>query len=244
MRFSALSPSASEGEADRGFANTPSLAEGVAVSAAGGVGNVPFTVGYFSGGKTHDADLALIAKPLAAFLSENRERVRLRVVGPVTVPAEVLASGATIERLSSVPWRELPALIAGCHVNLAPLAPSPLNDGKSAIKWQEAALARVATVASPLGEFVQAIDHGKDGLLCATEGEWHAALQLLLVDPSRRAGMVGAAFVTVHTLAKVRRARVPSVFENAMPSGPTRPVAFRNPRGFTKAVAKRALRRR
>ena len=203
----------------------------------------PFTVAYFSGSKTHDADLASIEAPLAAFLSENWERVRFRVVGPVTIPKAVEKSGATIERLTSVPWTELSALIAGCHVNLAPLAPNPLNDGKSAIKWQEAGLARVPTIASPVGEFSQAIDHGKDGLLCATEDEWLAALNFLLVDPSRRAGMVGAAFVGVHNLAKVRRARVPSVFENVMPTGETRPVTFRNPRGFVKSVAKKALRR-
>lgn len=205
--------------------------------------DAPFTVGYFSGSKTHDADLASIEAPLAAFLSENRERVRLRVVGPVTIPKAIENSGATIERLASVPWQDLPALIAGCHVNLAPLAPSPLNDGKSAIKWQEAAIARVPTIASPIGEFSQAIDHGKDGLLCAKHDEWLAALKLLLVDPSRRAGMVGAAFVAVHTLAKIRRARVPSVFEKAMPTGETHPITFRNPRGFVKSVAKKALKR-
>ena len=223
--------------------NTPSPAEGVALSGAGGANEGEFTVGYFSGSKTHDADLATIEAPLAAFLSENRERVRLRVVGPVMVPKAVKSIGAAIERLPAVPWAELPALIAGCHVNLAPLASSPLNDGKSAIKWQEAALARVATVASPMGEFSQAIDHGKDGLLCATEDEWYAALKLLLLDPVRRAEIVGAAFVAVHSLAEVRRARVPSVFENALPTGPTRPVTFRNPRGFAKSIAKKALKR-
>lgn len=207
-------------------------------------GSGKFTVGYFSGSATHDADLATIAKPLAVFLSENRERARFRVVGPVAVPKVVEDSDAEIERLASVPWAELPALIAGCHVNLAPLAPNPFNDGKSAIKWQEAALVRVPTVASPVGEFVQVVEHGKDGLLCATGDEWLAALSLLLLDDSRRLALSERAEAGVRALAEVRQAHVPSVFENAMPSGPTRCVNFVNPRGFTKAVAKRALRRR
>jgi glycosyltransferase involved in cell wall biosynthesis len=205
--------------------------------------NEKFTVGYFSGSATHDADLASIAAPLTAFLAEHAGQVRLRVVGPVAVPEAVLTAGAEIERLPAVPWRQLPELQASCHVNLAPLVPTPLNDGKSAIKWQEAALARVPTIASPVGEFTRAIDHDKDGLLCATPDDWHAALRLLFIDPSRRAGMVSAAFVATHNIAKVRRVRVPQVFEKSMPTGPTRPTLFRNPRGFVKSVAKKALGR-
>ncbi|MGC4043799.1 MAG: glycosyltransferase [Armatimonas sp.] len=202
-----------------------------------------FTLGYFSGSSTHDADFAIITEPLAKFLTENAEKVRLRVVGPVVIPDSITNSGAEIEHLPLVPWQELPALVAGCHINLVPLTSTPLNEGKSAIKWQEASLARVPTIASPVGEFVRAIDHGKDGLLCATPDDWYNALRLLYIDPSRRAGMVSAAFVAVHNIAKVRRVRVPKVFENAMPKGTPWATTFKNPRGFVKSVAKKALGR-
>lgn len=201
------------------------------------------TLGYFSGSATHDADLAHIAAPLTAFLAEKRESVRLRIVGPVAIPDIVAKSGVEIERLPSVPWRELLALLARCDVNLAPLAPTRLNRGKSAIKWQEAALAGVPTIASPVGEFVEVIAHGRDGLLCAAAEDWSAALRLLLHDPSRRAEVASAACVAVHNIAKTRRQRIPSVFERAMPSGPTRGVRFHNPRGFAKAAVKKALGR-
>ncbi len=184
----------------------------------------------------------MIAKPLSVFLSENKESVKLRVVGPVKIPKDILTSGAEIERLESVSWRELPALLSGCDVNLAPLVSDDLNRCKSAIKWQEAALVGVPTLASPMGELCEAIEHGVDGLHCAADTDWEAALRLMLLDPARRATLGTTARQRVRALADVRRAQVSPVFKNALPTRKCRPVTFLNPLGFGKALIKQSLK--
>ncbi len=204
--------------------------------------NEKLTIGYFSGSNTHDDDLLLIAKPLSTFLSENKEKVKLKVVGPVEIPEEILTSGVEIERLESVPWRELPALLSGCDVNLAPLVSDDLNRCKSAIKWQEAALVGVPTLASPVGELCEAIEHGVDGLHCATDADWEAALRLMLLDPARRASLGTMARQRVRALADVRRTQVSSIFKNALPTRKCRPMPFLNPIGYLKARTKNLLK--
>ena len=47
----------------------------------------------------------------------------------------------------------LPALISEVDINLAPLVDSIFNRAKSEIKWIEAALVKVPTVASKIGAF-------------------------------------------------------------------------------------------
>jgi hypothetical protein len=89
----------------------------------------------------------------------------------------------------------LPTEIARFAVNIAPLeADNPFCEAKSELKFFEAALAGVPTIASPAGPFQRAIDDGVTGFLARTEDEWHAALTRLLTDGALRARMAQAAY--------------------------------------------------
>ncbi len=89
-----------------------------------------------------------------------------------------------IEWHDIVPLSQLPEKIARFDVNIAPLeVGNPFCEAKSELKFFEAALVDVPTVASPTGPFRRAIRDGETGFLAKSPDEWHTAL-LQLVDDS------------------------------------------------------------
>src|SRR5207253_2012078 len=87
-----------------------------------------------------------------------------------------------------VPWRHLADLLAEVDINLAPLeANNPFTDAKSCLKYLEAALVGVPTVASARSDFVRAIRHGENGLLAESSDDWKESLRKLIESPMLRA---------------------------------------------------------
>jgi glycosyltransferase involved in cell wall biosynthesis len=155
-------------------------------AAANGNGTRPLRVGFLSGTDTHDRDLAAIAAPLRRTL-ERFPAARLVIGGPVAVPAELEGLGERLERWPFVPWSELPARLASLDVNLAPLElPNAFNQAKSEVKYLEAGLVEVPTVASPSDAFRTATRDGATGLLAPDEDAWERALASLLADGHAR----------------------------------------------------------
>jgi len=144
-------------------------------------------LGYFSGTPTHKRDFAE-AVPALVQVMDVHPRVRLLLVGHIAAPAELRRFGARISHLPLVPWQRLPGIMADVDVNLAPLEPDNVfTECKSAIKYLEAALLGVPTVASPLPDFRRMVEHGRNGLLAATDAEWRDALTRLVESPPLRA---------------------------------------------------------
>lgn len=147
----------------------------------------PLRIGFLSGTDTHDRDLASIAAPLRRTL-ERFPDARLVIGGPVTIPPELDGLGERLERWPFVPWSELPERLASLDVNLAPLElPNAFNQAKSEVKYLEAGLVEVPTVASPSAAFRAATREGATGLLAPDEEAWERALASLLADPHARA---------------------------------------------------------
>jgi glycosyltransferase involved in cell wall biosynthesis len=147
----------------------------------------PLRIGFLSGTDTHDRDLAAIAAPLRRTL-DRFPTARLVIGGPVAVPAVLDDLGERLERWPFVPWSELPARLASLDVNLAPLElPSAFNQAKSEVKYLEAGLVEVPTVASPSDAFRAATREGATGLLAPDEDAWERALAGLLADEHARA---------------------------------------------------------
>ncbi|MBV5275601.1 MAG: glycosyltransferase [Lamprocystis purpurea] len=159
-------------------------------------------VGYASGSRTHQRDFACCADALADVLGE-RPNVRLVLFresqsGMPLVDLEEFPALARLE--ARVEWRDLvpiarlPEEVARFDINLAPLeVGNPFCEAKSELKYFEAALAGVCTIASPTGPFRRAIRHGRTGFLATTPNEWRAALTQLLDDPALRDSMARAA---------------------------------------------------
>jgi hypothetical protein len=74
-------------------------------------------------------------------------------------------------------------------INLAPLVVDSFSQGKSNLKFLEAALFGVPTVASPSEPYAAIIRNGENGFLAATTEEWLAALRTLCASRDCRVAM-------------------------------------------------------
>jgi glycosyltransferase involved in cell wall biosynthesis len=161
-------------------------------------------VGYLSGTPTHDRDF-LEAADAVLWALEKDSRVRLHVVGHVELDARFDAFGDRVVRSGPVPFRRLPDVLTRIDISLAPLeAGNAFTDCKSCIKYLEAGLLAVPTVASPRPDFARVIEHGANGLLADGPDSWRSALDELIGSPSRRAELGRAALDDVlarHTTA-------------------------------------------
>ena len=160
-------------------------------------------IGYAGGSRTHQRDFAVAAPAILRVLHEMPQ-ARLTLFrdprsgeGLVLLDEfpELAAVADRIEWRNMVPLAELPRELARFTVNIAPLQPdNPFCEAKSELKFFEAALAGVPTVASPSGPFARAIDDGVTGFLAVSEEDWHTALRRLLDDPAARNRMAQSAY--------------------------------------------------
>ena len=146
----------------------------------------PVVIAYFSGTGSHNRDFRVIAEPLIWAL-KTYPQVLLHVSGHLDLGPEFSPFQARIRRAPYVVWRELPHLIAQADINLAPLEQgNPFCRAKSEIKFVEAALVGVPTIASRIDAHRLVITDREDGLLVGSPEEWKDALRTLLDSPERR----------------------------------------------------------
>lgn len=160
-------------------------------------------IGYAAGSRTHQRDFAVAAPAVLRVLKENsRARLTLFRDGSSGEGVVLLNEFPEFAEVADrIEWRDmvklpdLPGELARFAVNIAPLEDgNPFCEAKSELKYFEAALAGVPTIASPSGPFARAIIPGTTGLLARTEAEWHAGLTTLLGDAALRARMAQAAY--------------------------------------------------
>jgi glycosyltransferase involved in cell wall biosynthesis len=156
-------------------------------------------LGYGSGTATHREDISEIAKALAEILSRH-SNVELHIVGalhhnePCFLPRKLKPYGKRIRYQPSVAWEDWLKLQSKFDVNLAPLeANNPYCDAKSEIKYVEAAIVSVPTIASCTDAFEFAIHDGSTGFLAEGTDEWVAKLEKLVTDEALRRRMGKAA---------------------------------------------------
>ena len=142
-------------------------------------------IGYLSGSITHNPDFEMI-KPALVKIMDEFKNVELVVMGHLDLPKEFGRFKERIVRQPFGDWEKLPMVIAGLDINLAPIEESIFNEAKSENKWTEAALCKVATVASDFGIFKNVISDGKTGVLCRSGEEWYEKIKLLVENASFR----------------------------------------------------------
>jgi glycosyltransferase involved in cell wall biosynthesis len=160
-------------------------------------------IGYAGGSRTHQRDLGLAIEAIARVLREN-ELCRLVLFqtesGMRLVDVEEYPAMAGLEH--RIEWRPfqtletLPREIARFDINIAPLEfGNPFCEAKSELKFFEAALVDVPTIASPTGPFTRAMEHGVSGFLATTADDWYHYLSTLVGDQALRARIGSAAFL-------------------------------------------------
>ena len=150
---------------------------------------------YMSGTATHQRDFDEAAGALAQVM-RARPQVRLHVVGLLDLApyAELAPLCDRIEHTDFLDWRLLPEQVARADINLAPLElGNPFCEAKSELKYTEAALLKVPTVASATHTYARAIRNGQTGFVCAGPEEWREKLLALVDDVDLRTRMGEAA---------------------------------------------------
>lgn len=161
--------------------------------AEGRGGEDRLSIAYFSGSGSHNRDFLMVTDPLVDVL-KTYDHVELHIGGQLDLSEKLKPFAPRIKRTPYLPWRELPSVIAGVDINLAPLeAGNPFCRAKSALKYFEAGVVGVPTIASHMEPFERAIIHGTNGLLTRSEEEWVRALSLLIENGEKRRSMGEAA---------------------------------------------------
>ncbi|NTW13578.1 MAG: glycosyltransferase family 4 protein [Candidatus Moranbacteria bacterium] len=140
------------------------------------------TIGYFSGTAGHDKDFSTVTGVLIE-LFEKHANLRLLIVGPLVLDDMFGAFSDRIDRMHYVERKKHFGNIASVDINIAPLEiGNPFCEGKSELKFFEAGILGVPTVAAGTRTFREAIREGVDGFVAANEIEWKEKLERLITD--------------------------------------------------------------
>lgn len=197
-----------------GLASTPALAEAMRPLVRSGVchvlrngldeRNAPFldrlqmsfctsavTIFYGSGTKAHNRDFNEIAAPALLDVLGRQPHVRLVIAGYLQLDRQFAPFANRVLQLGFSPdvaayWETL----SGADINLAVLAPSPMSDAKSEIKWLEAAMCGIPSIVSATRTYRETLVDGEDAFLAQTPQDWSRALDALVQDADLR-GKVG-----------------------------------------------------
>lgn len=146
-------------------------------------------IGYYSGTPSHNKDFATITAVLAEIL-EKYENVKLVLAGPLDMEDKLSKFGGRIEILPRVSREKYYANLYRSDINIVPLEmKNPFCEAKSEIKFIEAGILGIPTVAVRNRTFSEAISDGQDGLLAGTREEWAAAFEKLITDANLRRQM-------------------------------------------------------
>ncbi|HEX5053018.1 MAG TPA: glycosyltransferase [Planctomycetota bacterium] len=167
--------------------STAALAAAPDVAADGSV-----VIGYFSGTRTHAADLATIEAAIVAVL-ESRPQAALLLAGEIDVPPAFGRFGERVRTCGPVPWQELPASLRRADVHVVPLAFARFTACKSELKWVEAGLVARPVVAAAVGPYRDCVRHRENGWLAATGEHFVAALHEAIDDVALRVRLGAAA---------------------------------------------------
>ncbi len=170
-------------------------------------------IAYFSGTASHNKDFAVITPVLARLLAKYRE-LHLVLAGPLDVESVLNQFAPQIERITFSPRKQHFANIASVDINVAPLEiGNPFCESKSELKWFEAGIVKVPTVASATAPYREAITDGVDGYVAENETVWQEKLEKLINDPKTRQQMGERARATVVAMYTTESANEQAYYE-------------------------------
>ena len=115
---------------------------------------------------------------------------RLVLVGPIETDNKLQQWSERIEQIPFLPRAQYFAAVARMDITLAPLEiGNPFCEAKSELKWFEAGLLGVPTVAAATGTFREAITDGVDGYVAVTTEEWIEKIEMLIKSKEAREQM-------------------------------------------------------
>lgn len=163
-------------------------------------------IGYFSGSNTHKRDFLEVENVLWEILTKNKH-VKLLIGGLLDLPDYFHDLEQQVVQLPLVHWTYLPNIIKNLDINIAPIEiENPFCKAKSEIKYIEAAILKIPTIASEIESYQYAIKNGYNGFIAKGKEEWEDSLNHLIKDEQLRIQMGRKAYdhVLEHYTTKVR----------------------------------------
>ena len=146
-------------------------------------------LGYFSGTLSHNKDFATITDALEKIL-DKYENVELFLVGPLDIESKLNKFKNRIKQLPYVAREKHFDNVSSVDINLVPLEiGNPFCESKSELKFFEAGIVSVPTVAAATQPFVEAIEDGVDGFVASGTAQWIEKLEKMITDDKLRKEM-------------------------------------------------------
>jgi glycosyltransferase involved in cell wall biosynthesis len=146
-------------------------------------------IGYFSGTISHNKDFATITDALLRIM-EKYPQTQLYLAGPLDIENRLSIFQERIFQMPFAPRQEHFANIASVDINVSPLElGNPFCEGKSELKFFEAGIVKVPTIATATKTFREAIADGIDGFVASSTDEWVEKLEKLIQDKEARLAM-------------------------------------------------------
>lgn len=147
----------------------------------------------WAGGAQHYSDLVLIQGVIEAAL-DMYPQVEVVLAG---MPAHAYPFKIN-PRIHILEWQrveEYPSkTLAKIDIGLAPLVDNQFNRGKSDLKFIEYSMLKIPIIASPVGPYLESIEHKKTGFLAKTPKDWLKYLKRLIEDEDYRKEIAEAAY--------------------------------------------------
>ncbi|MBB5210597.1 glycosyltransferase [Microbulbifer hydrolyticus] len=141
--------------------------------------NGKISIVYASGSRAHEADFRTVESTLFKVLKEHPE-AHLSIIGHLILPDSFGELEDRITETGFSDYSQYIKTLARADINIVPLVIDDFNDCKSAIRFMEASLAGIPTVASSVGDFCNVIKDGENGYLATDSDEWYRKIKLLL----------------------------------------------------------------
>lgn len=139
-------------------------------------------IGWMSSG-SHFSDLPII-RPVMDEIMAKYPNVEFHFAG---MTWDEHTEGRFFHHVGRSGYMDFPKWYAslGIDISVAPLKDTNFNRCKSNIKWMEAAMLEIPTVASDVAPY-RCIKHGKTGFLASNKDQWVKYLSLLIENASKR----------------------------------------------------------
>lgn len=146
-------------------------------------------LGYFSGTMSHNKDFATITPALMKIM-EKYPRVELVLVGALETENKLNKFESRIVRIGLAPRDKHYENLSRIDINLIPLvSDDPFTESKSELKYFEAGIVKVPSVAQDNETYRGCIIDGADGFLAKNQEEWIEKLEKLILDKTLRQSM-------------------------------------------------------
>ena len=153
-------------------------------------------LGYFSGSRAHEADFRVIELALLKTLEQYKSS-KLIISGYLELPSSLEMLRNRIEKIEFSGYDSYYSVLSRVDINLVPLHNNKFNECKSAIRYMEAAIMKVPTIASKIGDYKNLIIDKENGMFAIDTDEWIYNLSWLIEDQKKRTELGENAYLSI-----------------------------------------------